>query len=50
MTKVMQTVYDAYLQALQDGAIAEAQVLSNELDDLAADAQQLSPTDDLIVG
>ena len=35
MTKVMQTVYAAYLQAIQDGAMGEARVLEQELETMA---------------
>lgn len=43
MNKVMVTVYEAYLQAIEDGALSEAQILSDELDQIALEAQQLSP-------
>jgi hypothetical protein len=49
MTKVMTTIYEAYLQAIQDGALEEAQVLSDELDQLAIDAQQISPLSNLVI-
>ena len=35
MAKVMQTVYEAYLQAIKDGAMAEAKVLEQELETLS---------------
>jgi len=49
MTRVMLTVYEAYIQAIQDGALNEAQVLSDELDQLAIDAQQISPISNLVI-
>jgi hypothetical protein len=35
MAKVMQIIYEAYLQAIQDGAMAEAKVLEQELETMA---------------
>lgn len=50
MKAVVQVVYDAYLEALKDGAIAEAQILGKELDDLAHQAQTIDPTKEEVIG
>ena len=33
-------IYEAYLEAIKDGALAEAEILDREMDDLADEARQ----------
>lgn len=43
MTLVMQTIYEAYLQAIQDGAMDEAKILEKELETMAQAQGQPNP-------
>ena len=43
MAKVMQTIYEAYLQAIKDRAMAEAKVLEQELETMAQAQGKLNP-------
>lgn len=50
MVKVIQTVYEAYLQAIQDGAIDEAKILEQELETMSQAQGKPNPIFNWTVG